>query len=85
MNVDTKVKSLLDETLKLDGRTQNWEAETKLLGSVPELNSLAVVNVLVELEKQFGFVIADDEMDAEVFETLGHLVRFVEQKLASSR
>jgi acyl carrier protein len=34
------------------------------------------------LEEQFGISIADDEIDAEAFATLGSVVRFVDQKLA---
>jgi acyl carrier protein len=83
MSVGERVRSLLDQTLNLGGRSAGWGDEMALLGNVPELNSLAVVTVLVELERQFNIVIADDEMDAEVFETVGHLVRFVEGKLGA--
>ncbi|TAN71929.1 MAG: acyl carrier protein, partial [Gallionella sp.] len=31
----------------------------------------------------FGFIVADDEISAETFATLGSLVKFVERKLNS--
>jgi acyl carrier protein len=39
--------------------------------------------VLVGIEEQFGIEIDDDEVDAELFATLGALVRLVESKLNS--
>ena len=53
-----------------------------MLGAVPELDSIAVVNLITALEEHFGIVVADDEIGASVFETLCTLTRFVEGKLA---
>jgi len=55
--------------------------ETPLFGSLPELDSMAVVNVVTALEEHFGFEIEDDEITAETFETLGSLSAFVAGKL----
>ena len=82
MSMLEEVKKILDETLELGGRSETWSADTALLGSVPELSSLAVVNVLLALEQRLGVYIADDEVDAEVFATLGSLSAFVEAKVA---
>jgi acyl carrier protein len=81
MSAIEEVRGVLDEALGLDGRSRQWDEDTVLLGNVPELTSLAVVNVLLALEERMGIVVADDEMDAEVFATLGNLARFVESKL----
>ncbi|MEL6214445.1 MAG: phosphopantetheine-binding protein [Pseudomonadota bacterium] len=56
-------------------------ATTKLLGSIPELDSMAVVSILTALEDVFDIEIEDDDIDAETFATLGSLAEFVEQKL----
>ena len=58
-------------------------ASTPLLGAIPELDSMAVVNVITALEESFGFSVADDEISASTFATLGSLSAFVEQKLAA--
>jgi acyl carrier protein len=42
---------------------------------------MAVVNVIMAIEDGFGVVVNDDEVTAEVFETLGSLSAFVERKL----
>ena len=61
----------------------DWlEAGTPLIGAIPELDSMAVVGVITGIEERFGVSVADDEMDASVFATLGSLVEFVDRKLA---
>jgi acyl carrier protein len=39
--------------------------------------------VVTGLEEQFDIEVDDDDFSAEVFETLGSLTRFVEDKLAA--
>ena len=54
---------------------------TPLLGAMPELDSMAVVELVVTaLEQRFGFDPDDDEITGEVFETLGTLAAFVDAK-----
>ena len=81
MAVLDQVKTLLDNVLQLNGRAAAWNADTPLLGNVPEFDSMAVVGVVTALEDDFGLSIADDEIDADVFATVGTLTSFVEQKL----
>jgi acyl carrier protein len=57
-------------------------AATRLLGAIPELDSMAVVSLITALEEQFCIAVDDDEIGAATFETLGSLAAFVEQKLA---
>jgi len=83
MAIGDQVKSVLNSILQLNGRTSGWNDSTPLLGSVPELDSMAVVGVITALEDDFGLTIQDDEINADVFATLGSLTRFVEQKLAA--
>ncbi|WP_018861142.1 MULTISPECIES: acyl carrier protein [unclassified Thioalkalivibrio] len=74
------IKALLDSALGLNGRAQNFDRSTPLLGGVPELDSMAVVSLINEMEEQFDIVIDDDDVSAETFETVGALVDFVEHK-----
>jgi acyl carrier protein len=75
------VREVLAESLGLGLRAQSLTAASALLGNVPELDSMAVVNVIVALEQRFGIRVHDDEIGADSFETLGSLAHFVEQKL----
>ncbi|RJG16276.1 acyl carrier protein [Massilia cavernae] len=76
------VKNILVEVLSLGDAGKDLTPQSALLGSIPELDSMAVVNLMAALEEHFGFVIDDDEIGAATFETLGSLNAFVEQKLA---
>jgi acyl carrier protein len=76
-----QIRGILRDTLSLGDRANALTANSPLLGAIPEFDSMAVVNVLTTLEDQFGITVADDEVSAEVFETVGALVAFVEGKI----
>lgn len=77
MNIQEQVLALLDEVLSLDGRGLQFDADTALLGSVPELDSMAVLAVIHAIEERFGIEIPDDEIDGSSFATVGTVVEFV--------
>ena len=76
------VKMLVGSTLQIGERVERMDETTPLLGAVPELDSIAVVNLITAVEEHFGITVADDEIGAAAFETLGSLTRFIEGKLA---
>ena len=76
-----ETKKLLADTLQLGSRVELFTESMPLLGSLPELDSMAVVSVITAMEDYYGFMVEDDEISAETFETLGSLAAFVEQKL----
>lgn len=77
-----EVRNILSDVLSLGERKNSLREDSILLGSVPELDSMAVVNVITALEEHFGITVDDDEISARTFESLGRLTCFVEQKLA---
>ena len=83
MQVITGVKRALQEALQIGSRVEAFSDSTALFGSIPEFDSMAVVTVVTSLEQQFDIQIEDDEITAEIFETLGSLTRFIEQKLST--
>ena len=76
------VKQILIDVLSLGQQGQSLTPDSTLLGSLPELDSMAVVNLIGALEEHFGIAVEDDEIDAATFETLGSLADFVARKLA---
>ncbi len=76
-----EVKQIVIDTLGLRERGAALGADSPLLGALPELDSMAVINLITALEEHYGFSIADDEISADVFETLGSLSAFVGRKL----
>jgi len=82
VNAENEVISILRSTLNLPS-TRALTAGTPLLGSVAELDSMAVVSILTALEERFGFAIDDDEVEGRTFESVGTLTRFVQDKLGA--
>jgi acyl carrier protein len=80
-NTLSTVRSILIRALQLGAKSADLQRETALLGNLPEIDSMAVVHVLAAIEDHFGVVIADDEVSADTFATLGTLADFVEAKL----
>lgn len=83
MDARAEVKRLLDDVLSLKGRAQSFTDDTPLLGSVPELDSMAVVAVITALEERLGLSVDDDEISGATFATVGTLVEFVSGKLGA--
>jgi acyl carrier protein len=77
-----EVKDILANVLSLGERKNSLNENSVLLGNIPELDSMAVVNVITALEEYYDISVDDDEISAKTFETLGSLTRFVEQKLS---
>lgn len=81
MSTPQQVRNILAQSLQLGARADRLNADSPLLGAIPELDSMAVVMILTAMEEHFGFSVDDDEISADTFETLGTLTAFVEQKL----
>jgi acyl carrier protein len=83
MNTSTlaDVRSVLVTTLGLEDRGAALDASTQLFGNLPELDSMAVVELVVALEDRCGITIEGEEITGDVFDTLGSLARFVDEKL----
>jgi acyl carrier protein len=74
------VKAVLVSTLGVQDRAATIDADTQLLGSLPELDSMAVLELIAAIEEKFGISVDDDEVTAEVFDTLGTLAALVDSK-----
>lgn len=82
MDNATQTKKILSDVLGLNEQIDSMTKDTFLLGNIPELDSVAVVAIIVALEKNFSITIHDDEISAQTFQTLGTLVNFIDRKLA---
>lgn len=76
------VREVLDQSLQLGGSAKEFTAQTRLLGEIPELDSMAVLTILTGLEEHFGIVVDDDDVSADTFETVGSLASLVAEKTA---
>jgi acyl carrier protein len=78
------VKSLLVETLGIEDRANAITASTELFGNLPELDSLAVVELVTAIEDHFDIVVDDSEFGGDIFLSLGSLAAFVDAKVNSA-
>ncbi len=79
-----RVKSVVVATLGVEDRADSIEASTPLLGGLPEMDSLALAELVAALEARFDVTIDDEEINAEMFETLGSLAALVDAKLRAT-
>jgi acyl carrier protein len=82
MDTLTKLTRILRDTLMLTDNVERFTPDTRLMGSMPGFDSMAVVGLLTALEDEFGITVEDDELSADIFETVGSLEKFVNGKLA---
>jgi len=82
LDTEQQVREILRDVLSLGPRADRLQEGSALLGAIPELDSMAVVNVIAALEDRFGFTVEDDEINGATFESLGSLVSFVRDKSA---
>ena len=79
--VEATVRAVLRDVLGLSAeRAAALTHASPLFGALPELDSMAVAGLLTEVEDRLGIVIEDDEVDAEMLETFGNLVRYATEK-----
>lgn len=79
--VEETVRGVLRDVLGISAeRAAAFDETTPLFGALPELDSMAVAGVLTEIEDRLGIIIEDDEVDGDMLETFGALVRFAASK-----
>jgi len=71
--------SILGSALSLGSRAGSLSAETQLMGSLPEFDSMTVVSVLTMIEEELGTTIADEDVSAEDFATVGAVANLIER------
>ncbi len=71
------VLRVLDDALQLQGRSADFNADTPLLGALPELDSMAVLAVISGLEAHFGIAFRDEHLSGASFATVGSLCELV--------
>jgi len=82
MNTIKQVTSILAEVLGLGERAATLTAGTRLLGNLPEFDSMAVIHLITALEEHCGIVFEDDDLTAQTFDSVGSLCALVDSKRA---
>jgi acyl carrier protein len=77
-----RVKAVIGRSLGIEDRVDELDAGTPLFGSIPELDSLAVLSLATSLEDEFGIEMDDEDFTGEIFETVGSLTQYVASRTA---
>ncbi|TQV63857.1 MAG: acyl carrier protein [Halothiobacillaceae bacterium] len=80
-DLEADLRAILHDALQLGDEAFAFNAETPLLGALPQLDSMGVLAVLTALEQQLGLQLHDDDIDASLFETFGSLMECVRRRL----
>lgn len=81
--VDGSLRALLSEVLGITiGRVAAFDRDTPLFGALPELDSMAVANLLTAIEDRLDVLIEDEDVEAEDFATYGSLLALAERLAA---
>jgi acyl carrier protein len=83
MSTVERLRDILRDALHLGERAKSLTTSSPLLGAIPEFDSMAVVTVLTLIEDEFGISVGDDEVSADLFETLATLAAFVDGKISA--
>jgi acyl carrier protein len=75
------VCEVLVTTLALEDQAHLIGPDTVLLGELPELDSLAIVELVVSLEERFGITVEDEDVTGESFATVASLAGLVTRRL----
>ncbi|GGW62809.1 acyl carrier protein [Alishewanella tabrizica] len=78
MPTELILTKILNSVLALE---QAYVAETRLLGAIPEFDSMAIIAIITLIEEQLGIIFSDDELTAENFETFDSLNHLIQNKL----
>lgn len=77
------VREILVDTLGIPERAASLDASTSLLGGIPELDSLGILEIVSAVEQKFDIEIDDEDFTDSAFETVGSLAELIDQKRTS--
>lgn len=79
----SRLRELLRDTLQIGEKADDLTEGSRLFGALPEFDSVAIINVVMAIEQEFGVAIPDRELSADIFETMDSLGRFISRKVES--
>lgn len=77
-----RIHTIVADALGLDPERLALAEDTRLLGAMPELDSMAIVAIVTAIESDTGVRIEDDALRAETFTSLGSLSEFYRRQVS---
>lgn len=79
--IEDRVKRVIVGTLSLEIDPAEIEDADVLFGGEMGLNSMAMIELVIGLEEEFGFEVSDEDLRAEVFESVQTMSDYVRSAL----
>jgi len=80
-SVTARVKRALIQSLKLDLTEDEIADDEVLFGGGMALDSIASLEIVAAVETEFGFEVPDEDLVAELFDSVATLTAYVESRL----
>ncbi len=75
--IEDRIKELIVETLDLQVEPHEIGTEDQLFGGGVGLNSMATIEIIVAIEKDFGIEIQDEDLRVELFDNVKAMADYV--------
>ena len=78
--ISERVKNVIIRALQLEVSADEIPDDDLLFGEGVGASSIAVLEVVCGLEDEFGFVIDDDDLHIELFDSVSSVVEYVKKR-----
>lgn len=75
------ITGIITEKILSGGSDRRIDAQTPLLSSGLSLDSVAVLELLMEIENEFGVEFKDSDLSVDLFKSVGALAEAVQEKM----
>ena len=80
-HVEERVKRVLAERIPLSVRVEDLKDDTPLIGGGLGLDSVALLQLVVGLEEEFGIQVDEAEVNVDLFADVSSVAAYVRRKL----
>ncbi|WP_312352673.1 acyl carrier protein [Sphingobacterium siyangense] len=78
--IKSKIKKIIVEDLGLGIKMEEINEDVSLIDGELAMDSITIVNFIVEIEKQFEITLDENEISGRLFESINSLADFIESK-----
>ena len=83
-NTSRQLKEIIISGLRIKDRTaEDLRDDQQLLGGDLEIDSIDILQLILEIERRFGIKLVDGEFDESVWQSISSLTAVVEAKVAA--
>jgi acyl carrier protein len=85
-NISQQLKQIIVAGLRIKDRTaEDLSDDQQLLGGDLEIDSIDILQLILEIERRFGIKLVDGEFDESAWQSIATLTAVVEAKVAAKK